>query len=228
VIPAPPIVDAAPFISAGAGVVGVAVALSGDLLRRRWQRPKLRFLPFRAQQGDGVFVDDFDVEQSAWIRLGVRNDGRETARNVEVHIEDIVETDPRPDAQRRETFQKQQLVLLVGRRLKWADRDDKTIDIPPGMVRRVDVAHLSTREPSYSIGETLCIPIRFKLDRDRDHSRRDIVAGLAYNLQLSVSGDNCHTAFFNARLEFGGTWLGAESVNPLEHGSLRVVRVEPG
>jgi hypothetical protein len=225
VISPPPTADATPFISVGVGIAGVLVALGGELLRRRWQRPKLCVLPFREEKGDGVFVAD--VPESAWIRLGVRNDGRETARNVEVHVEDIVPAGPRPDARRVEAFQRQELGLLMGRRLKWADRDDKMIDIPPGMVRRVDIAHLSAGEPSYPIGDTVAVPIRMTLDR-RDHAgHRHVVAGLAYDLQLSVSGSNSETALFEVRLEFGGIWMGAKSVDPLMDGSLRVIRVTP-
>jgi hypothetical protein len=205
----------------------VIVALSGDLLRRHWQGPKLRLLPFRQETSDGVFVDYLiDGSQSAWIRLGVRNEGRETARNVEVHIENIVLTGPVPDARRIESFQKQKLTLLMGRRLKWADRDDKMIDIPPGMVRRVDVANLRTEEPSYSIDDVLAVPLRFTLDHASVGTHHEIVAGLEYYLQLSVSGANCQTTLFDARLEFGGTWLGSDSVNPMVEGSLRVVQVE--
>ena len=204
----------------------MVVALSGDLLRRRWQRPKLRLLPFRPETSDGVFVDYLiDGSQSAWIRLGVRNDGRETARNVEVHIEDIVLTGPDPDPLRIKNFQKQQLSLLMGRRLKWANRNEGTIDIPPGMARRVDVAHLRTDGGAYSIGDALAVPIRFKLDHPSVGTDHEVVAGLEYYVQLSVSGANCHTALFETRLEFGGTWLGSGSVNPLMPGSLRVVQV---
>jgi hypothetical protein len=221
----PPIADAAPFISAGAGVAGVVVALSGELLRRRWQQPRLRLLALRPEKGDAVFFVDahFDDKPSAWIRLGVRNEGRETARDVEVHIEDIVPIGPGPNNQRVEAFQKQQLALLFGRRLSWADREDRTVDIPRGMVRRVDIAHVSTGEPSYSIGTALAVPIRFSLDHASWENRRNVVAGLEYDLQLSISAANCQTTFFNARVEFGGIWLGEDSANPLVDGSLRIV-----
>jgi hypothetical protein len=156
----------------------------------------------------------------------VRNEGRETARNVEVHIENIVLTGAAPDTRRVESFQNQQLTLLMGRRLKWADRDDEMIDIPPGMVRRVDIANIRTDGPSYSIGDVLAVPLRFTLDHPSVGTHHEIVAGLEYYLQLSVSGANCQTTLFDARLQFGGTWLGSDSVNPMADGSLRVVQVE--
>jgi hypothetical protein len=60
-----------------------------DLVRRRWQQPKLRLLPFRADKGDGSYLDILDGRQDAWLRLGILNEGRQAARDIEVHIEDI-------------------------------------------------------------------------------------------------------------------------------------------
>jgi hypothetical protein len=99
------------------------------------------------------------------------------------------------------------------------------IDIPPGMVRRIDIAHLSTQQPTYSINGALTVPIRFILDRQSLNTLREVVAGLEYKLELSVSGSNCRTTLFRVRLAFGGTWIGPDSVNPFVHGSLRVEEV---
>jgi hypothetical protein len=224
VVPWPPIADAAPFISAGAGVAGVIVALSGDLVRRHWQRPKLRLLPFRANKGDDSYLDIPDGSHEAWLRLGVHNDGREAARNVEVCIEDITLDEPTPDEQRLRAFQKQRLQGVMGRPLSWANRDEGTLDIPPGTIRRIDIAHVVRGKPCYAIDDGLAVPIRFAL---HGGSRRnhDIVAGLHYSLRLSLSASNCQTAMFDIQLEFGGKWLGPETVNPLVLGSLRVVHM---
>lgn len=221
--------DAAPLVSAVAGIAGVIVGLSGDVLRRHWQRPKLRLLPFRAEAGDGVYFDGVYFENetrgAAWLRLGVRNEGRDAARDVEVHIEDIALADAAVDAVRREKFQRQQLTLLVGRRLKWADRVEPRLDIPRGTVRRVDIAHIAAAEPTYAAEHGLAVPIRFALDRSPSRSQRHVVAGLKYDVRLSLSGANCQTAVFDVRLEFGGHWLGHASVDPQAPGSLRAVRV---
>jgi hypothetical protein len=69
------------------------------------------------------------------------------------------------------------------------------------------------------------IPIRFTLDRVHAGDRREVVAGLAYDMQLGVSGSNRQAVLFNVRVAFGGTWLGADSVNPEVDGSLRIVQV---
>lgn len=223
-VPWPPIADAAPFVSAGAGVAGVIVALSGDLMRRHWQRPKLRLLPFRADKGDGEYLDILDGKHDAWLRLGVLNHGREAARDVEVHIEDVALDEPAPDEQRLRSFQKQHLAVLMGRRLSWANRDENMVDIPPGTIRRVDIAYLFSGEPCYAIGNDLAVPIRLAL-RGGSRIHRHIVAGLNYSLLLSLSASNCQTTMFIIRLEFGGRWLGPGSVDPLVPGSLRVVHV---
>jgi hypothetical protein len=220
----PPTADVAPFISVAAGVAGVIVAVGVDLVRRHWQRPRLRLLPFRSDRGDGTYLDILDGRQDAWLRLGILNEGRQAARDVEVHLEDITLGEPMPDEQRLRLFQKQHLTGIVGRRLDWANRDEGTVTIPPGLIRRVDIAHVLNGEPSYIVDDDLAVPIRIALHRG-SRVNRHIVAGLHYSLRLSLSGSNCRTVLFDIQLAFGGRWLGPGSIDPLVPGSLRVTTV---
>jgi predicted small integral membrane protein len=221
-----PLANAAPYISAGAGVAGVLVALGGNQARRHWQRPRLELLPFDVDQGDGVYFDHMDADgiESAWVRLRVHNGGREVAKDVEVYIE-ILDGQAATSSDRVAAFQKQNQALVVGRRLKWADRDDKTLDIPSGTSRRVDIAHLITIEPRRGDAAQLELPIRFTLDHGQSRIHRNVVAGLAYRLVLSVSGSNFSTELFEIDLEFGGVWLGAASVDQRQSGSLRITHI---
>lgn len=224
VISWPPTADLAPFISVAAGVTGVIIAVGVDLVRRRWQRPKLRLLSFRVGKGDGSYLDILDGRQDAWLRLGILNEGRQAARDVEVHIEDITLGDPAPDEERLETFQKQHLTGVIGRRLGWANRDESTVTIPPGIIRRVDIAHVLNGEPSYAVDGDLAVPIRIAL-HGGSRLNRHIVAGLNYSLRLSLSASNCRTALFDLELAFGGRWLGPSTIDPSVPGSLRIVNV---
>ena len=78
-------VDAEVVVSGVVGLLGVGVGLTGDIVRRRWQRPNLELRPYDPESGDLVIFDVFKIpEKAAFLRLRVFNVGRETARNVEI------------------------------------------------------------------------------------------------------------------------------------------------
>lgn len=197
--------DIAPFISLGVGLLGVAIGLTGDLIRRKWQQPKLELLPFRPRSGDAVYFDLFTIGSLAvYVRFGIRNVGRDVARNVEVCVEAVELLDRQPDPRRQEAFQRQVVEGLIGRRLKWADRDESLVDIPPGTVRRVDIANIHNTDPSYIEDDgSLVVPLRITLSKSSD-IYRNVLAGQHYRLQVSVSSSNSKTRQFSFVLRFGG------------------------
>jgi hypothetical protein len=220
------VASAAPYVSAAAGILGVVVGLCGDLIRRRYSRPRLSVNPFSFDAGDGVYFDHLDPAdriESAWLRLRVHNSGREAAEDVEVFIEGIEERVPVPPG--REAFDLQRASLALGRRLKWADRTDRTLTIPRGTSRRIDVAHVITSQPRVTTDPGLVVPIRLTLDHGPSRIHREMLAGLSYRLTLSLSGSNFATSFCDVDLEFGGLWLGASSIDPSHDGALTIVRI---
>lgn len=218
--------DLTPVVSGGIGLLGVAVGLTGDLIRRHWQRPKLELQPYVAENGDGVYFDVFTEESHAiYLRLRVRNSGRGTARSVEVVIEHIeLCPDGLADDPRRQAFEHQDVSLLLGRRLKWADREEPALDIPSGSARRVDIAHVTTTEPRYQAGGLLAVPMRMTLNKS-SRIHRDVLSGTSYVVTVSITAANCESRAYRFVLKFGGHWLGRATMSA-DHGAFVISDVE--
>lgn len=222
----------APAVSAAAGIAGVVVALSADAVRRRWRRPVIALLPFQRESADGVgFRRPTDGKQSAWLRLRVLNEGREIARGVEVTIEAIAEikTGQRADPHRhdvRQAFQRQVPDSLLGRRLKWADREEAAIDIPARSLRRVDIVHVTDEEPTLATHDGVEVPIRITLQRAPE-SERHLLPGLTYRVVVSFGGLNFDPYAYEFVVKFGGGWLEGDQMWNSEAGGLTVQEMRP-
>lgn len=205
--------DLSVFVSGVVGLLGVGVGLAGDVLRRHWQRPKLELKHYSLDGGDGVYSHNIaDDAEEAYLRLRVHNSGRTTARSVEVAVEHVEPLDmmEAPDSTRA-AFAPQDTALLLGRRLKWADRDEPQVDIPSGSARRVDIAHITTAEPRYLAGDVLSVPMRITLSKP-SRINRHILAGTGYRVTVSITGENCQSHAFRLDLTFGGRWLGRSTL----------------
>lgn len=213
----------APVISAVATSAAVLVALFGEPLWRRWARPRLRLLPFDLSQADGVeFKSSVEDLEQAWVRLRVENHGRTAARLAEVTIERVETLDGAVrDQERDEHFKRQEHHGSVGNRLKWADRQSATLDIPAGTSRRIDLIYLSTDEPRFrspSLGTAL--PMRLVLERRSEGMERHILPQLAYRIWVTIAGNNVKPVTYSVDLQFGGTWLKGSAIWDCDAGGL--------
>jgi hypothetical protein len=194
--------------SAVATTAAVAVALFREPLRDYWTKPRLRILPFDRREADGVEMlsPDKTVEE-VWVRLRIQNNGRRTARMVEVTIDGLVPIDVGAEAKTRdEQFRRQQDAANVGRQLKWADRATETIDIPARTSRRVDLFHLLTGEPRYITGNgEIAVPIRLTLFPPSKVAR-EILPALKYRVVVTIVGMNVRPVGYELDICFGGVW----------------------
>lgn len=194
--------------SAVATTAAVVVALFRESFRDYWTRPRLRMLPFDMREADGVEMlsPDKTIEE-AWVRMRIQNNGRRTARMVEVMIDGLVPDDFGAEAERREEkFRRQQDAANVGRQLKWADRATETVDIPARTSRRLDLFHLLTDEPRYvTKGGEIAVPIRLTLFPP-SKVERQILPALRYRLLLTIVGMNVRPVGYELDIRFGGVW----------------------
>lgn len=189
----------------------VLVALYVQVFREWRRRPKLGLAPFSAADSDGVILRLKD-EISAWIRLQVHNEpGRRTAEDVEVIVVSIARDDngerPPPDEPPVD------LGLLAGRTLKWADDASSRSTIPPGMYRRIDIAHASSTADDV-VASGLDEPSEFWLTihPPPQQSTRDRLPPGTYRLVLAITARDTPTTFETIRIAFTGRWHGYEAI----------------
>jgi hypothetical protein len=218
-------VDAEVVVSGVVGLLGVGVGLTGDIVRRRWQRPNLELRPYDPESGDLVIFDVFKIpEKAAFLRLRVFNVGRETARNVEICVEAVESLDQHPDPDRRQHFQRH-MGGLIGRQLKWADRDSPFLDIPPSTMRRIDIVNVYGSESALTTDDgKKMTPIRVTLNK-RSGVYRDLLPDREYRLTLSISADNAQARVFSIKMAFDGTWAGDDAASPSRTGALVITDV---
>jgi hypothetical protein len=200
-------------ISAAATTLAVLVALFHPGIRERRRRPLLVVCPFDPDVGDGTVIDSDPAEASAWARLRIANaPGRDAARSVEVVLESVEPT--QIDHERRKWFRLQQdLSVLSGNALKWADRRTTiTLDVPPGATRRFDFVHVRNIEPSKKRSNgSLAVPLRLSF-RDLPQHRQHLLADLEYRIVISVTALNCAPITQEFFIRFGGCWLSGRSI----------------
>lgn len=177
----------------------VGIALLRDFVWQRVRRPSLTIETLSGHRDSGDTVKlDHGAMTSIWYRLPVTNArGRETARSVEVTIEQIsnLSSSASPLAVHH-------LTTVAGRQLKWADRSSPSLDIPAGASRRIDLIHLDTYRGS---GPSRLVVTLWDPRRDPDHGPR--LASLhkgRYRLVMSLTAENADARCFEAELSWDG------------------------
>jgi hypothetical protein len=189
------------------GTIGaVVVALYVGVIRPRLRRPSLS-LGF-----DGVDEEDAVIVQSAapvktwqqptidtaYLRLRVCNrESRDTAEDVEVLVERVRELAPRVGNQPSPS------PALGNWPLPWSLSDPTTtrLNIPPGVERHVDLAHVYRDEPATRGAGPLILDIRPEPVMERHH----LDFGKT-EIRLVISARNADSRRYVVVVAFDGRW----------------------
>jgi hypothetical protein len=187
------------------GAIGTVAAVIVALFLPGWLRARLR--PVVTLHFDPA-TDDIALHErppwvGVWIRLRVKNrPGRETARKVRVIVSDV---EPEAGSQ----LPKNTLAL---RELSWSEIAAGELDVPAGMERRIDVAHVDKKRadregmdrpwPDLGLGLAMW---------PRKYNGRDYLGEGAFKISLAVAGDNFDAADWEVRISFDRTGLSNRS-----------------
>jgi len=148
--------------------------------------------------------------ENSWARLRVKNVGRSLAENVEVVIEDISTYPARGQEHPLE------LSACHGRLLKWADRPDARVAIPPLTTIKFDLFHVvKTAELTK---RKLLDPIQITLADRGWQGHRGNLPRRAYKIDLAIAGSNLRVTRHSFVIE---------AVSTREFYDLRVQTVRP-
>lgn len=134
-------------------------------------------------------------EANAWLRLRVLNrQGRRSAEGVQVVI---VEARQGSDAS--------PMPLLVGRTVKWTDRDAATSELPPGVPMHVDILRLKV-----TYADQGALDASVALYPPPTKSRRDILDQDSVHLVLALSARDVPAQHWSVEIDLDRSWDGSE------------------
>jgi hypothetical protein len=176
------------------GAAGAAVYFGG--VRDRLRRPSLTLHhdsdnPFDRQLADsGVIAaagHAIGTVETAWLRLRIRNKaGRLAAEDVEVHLSDIRELEPRPGRPLASPRSPGGLPLI------WSNTDGVTSGlVPPGADEPIDFASMERTAPG-SPGSALCLAVN-----PRPVDRRHVLTSLRVHVGLTVTSRNADPVHYH-------------------------------
>ena len=193
-------------IGQAAGAVGTVAAVVLALFLPGWQRAKIRpivTLEFDRTSED-IAVHDSPPWASVWIRLRATNrPGRETARKVRVIVSKV-------EPEEASVLPENTLAL---RELSWSEVRTGELDLPAGMQRRIDVAHVDKKRaakrnlvsPWPDLGMGLAgWPQRYD-------DGRDYLGEGAFRIKLTVAGENLDASEWEIRISFKKVGLSNKS-----------------
>lgn len=191
-----------------AGTIGaVVVALYVGVIRERLRRPSLSLHFAGPDEEDAVIVQSMSPMvtmpgsvpvETAYLRLRARNkEGRDTAEDVEVLVERVRELEPRvgnPPAASP---------ALGNWPLPWSLSDPTTtrLNIPPGVERHVDLAHVY-RDAAATRGAT---PLILDIRPEPVMGRHHLHFGKT-EIRLVVSARNADSRRYIVVVAFDGRW----------------------
>lgn len=175
-----------------ASIVALALGLG---LADWWKRPKLSLHSDPYDVSDRVVTTTVAGEFAAYLRLRVRNDGRSSARGVQVAI---VSVETWPDNTRRWIRGKPE---LDGRPLTWANDPRATADIPAGVERYLDVVWIPRRWQ-----EQGQMPLVLSIQLPHPANNAQVLGPGGWRLRLQVSGDNIPATPYEIQVTFDGYW----------------------
>jgi hypothetical protein len=159
----------------------------------------------------------------AYVRLPLLNHGRTPAERVEVVVESMSDLTPEEVRGPRATLGRQSPEAVAGRVLKWADRDEPTVDIPPGTYRRFDLVHIIDDEPVVTLSGVRQQPLRLSLARE-SRSGRHVFSATHFVLRLTVAGSNFRPRHFDIEIGYAGRWDAGSNTWPSVQKALRISR----
>ena len=183
-------------IGQAAGALGTVAAVVVALFLPGWQRAKLRpivTLEFDRTSED-IAVHESPPIGSVWIRLRATNrPGRETARKVRVIVSEV---EPEEGSVLPEN-------TLALRELSWSEVRTGELDLPAGMQRRIDVAHVDKKRaakkdlvsPWPDLGMGLA-------GWPQRNDGRDYLGEGAFRIKLTVAGENLDASEWEIRISF--------------------------
>jgi len=192
-------------IGQAAGAVGTVAAVVVALFLPGWQRAKIRpivTLEFDRTSED-IAVHESPPWGSVWIRLRATNrPGRETARRVRVIVSKV-------DPEEGSVLPGNTLAL---RELSWAEVRTGELDLPAGMQRRIDVAHVEKKRaakknlvsPWPDLGMGLA-------GWPQRHDGRDYLGEGGFRIKLTVAGENLDASEWEIRISFKKVGLSNDS-----------------
>ncbi|WP_199513888.1 hypothetical protein [Nucisporomicrobium flavum] len=183
-------------IGQAAGAVGTVAAVVVALFLPGWQRAKMR--PIVTLEFDRTSEDLAVYESppwaSVWIRLRATNrPGRETARKVRVIASKV---EPEEGSVLPEN-------TLALRELTWSEVRAGELDLPPGMQRRIDVAHVDKKRTAKRDVVTPWPELGMGLAGwPQRYDGRDYLGEGAFWIKLTVAGENLDATEWEIRISF--------------------------
>jgi hypothetical protein len=163
-------------------VIGVLVKPFQDSL----YTPKLKFV-FKNDDPRFIFETiDSNLHKYGYLRIGIRNDGWATAKNVRILVTHLV---VQTSAGARIPFDSEVLDL------RFASIHEPMVDIPRNSYRIVDVCRVQHR---------LNLELQFLFVNTPHYFPRDLYAG-NYEMTLQATAENCKPTSANVKFVWRGT-----------------------
>src|SRR5262245_1470424 len=167
-------------------------ALIGALVKPFQESLYTPRLNFEFANGDRRFIletMDASGHKFAYLRIGIRNGGWGTARNVRILVTHLVLPTRADD---NETFESEVLDL------PFANTHEATTDIPRDTYRIVDVCRVQHRTN---------VELQFLFLKTPNYFPRDLAPG-NYRITIQATADNCRPTSANVEFAWRGTSFG--------------------
>lgn len=215
--------------------LAVLVALFGERLWRRKDRPKIKVY-FDSKDSECYHRTDMHIHQNGriiesiptyYIRLKVVNDGISTMENTEVVLERIT---PKPD-------------MFMSLNLSWAGFNlppndiKREVRIPHKQSRIVDVIEVMEPNQTEALANRLSSVNDTDTDRYKAYSKgfrccsikpntlSDILPAGKYVLDIGIYADNTEPVTVRLSVDYEGKW-GTEGINGMRNKYLKVKLLE--